>query len=290
MELPIIQIFLASVGCIVLLFWLAIYFKSLKYASLFDNLNEKEFPLKELYCFGYCLLEMTHYSYKNKKDRRMRERLEILYNPQFADYYLRVNYAQKITITSLVMVFAFIMYGFVDDITFLVLILGLAALAYYYFGQLVDEQINKRSDGLMNDFTEVVSKLALLTNAGMILREAWEKIAFTGDTVLYVEMQKTVDDMRNGISDAEAIRRFGIRCMIPEVKKFSATIIQGIEKGNKELSIMLEKQSEEVWNMKKHMAKRKGEQAASKLIVPMMIMFLGILIMIVVPIFANLGV
>lgn len=290
MKLPVIQIVMMSIGCLVLLVWLIIYFKSLKYTSLFDSLEEKDFPLKELYCFGYCMLEMTHYTYKNKNDRKMRERLEILYDPQYADYYLRVNYAQKLTITALVIVVAFIMYGFADDIAFLALVLGLAALVYYYFGQLIDEQINKRSDSLINDFTEVVSKLALLTNAGMILREAWEKIAFTGDTVLYVEMQKTMDDMKNGISDAEAIRRFGIRCMMPEVKKFSATIIQGIEKGNRELSIMLERQSEEVWNMKKHLAKRKGEKAASKLIIPMMIMFLGILIMIVVPIFANLGV
>lgn len=290
MELPITQIVLASIGVIVLLVWLVIYFKSLKYASLFDNLDEKEFPLKELYCFGYCMLEMVHYSYKTQKDRKMRERLEILYDPQYADYYLRVNHAQKLTITALVVVFAFIMYGFADDVAFFVLMLGLAALAYYYFGQLIDESITKRSDSMMNDFTEMVSKLALLTNAGMILRDAWEKIAEAGEGILYDEMQKTVEDMHNGISDAEAIRRFGIRCMMPEVKKFSATIIQGIEKGNRELSTMLENQSEEVWNLKKHLAKRKGEKAASQLIIPMMVMFLGILIMIVVPIFANLGV
>lgn len=290
MALPMAQIVLTSIGCIILIVWLVIYFKSLKYTSLFDNLDEKEFPLKELYCFGYCALEMVHYTYKTQKDRKMREHLEVLYDPQYADYYLRVNHAQKITITALVVVFAFIMYGFADDITFLILILGLAALAYYYFGQLIDERIAKRSDGMMTDFTEVVSKLALLTNAGMILREAWEKIAETGDGVLYAEMQRTVEDMKNGISDAEAIRRFGIRCMMPEIKKFSATIIQGIEKGNRELSIMLEDQSEEVWNLKKHMARRKGEKAASQLIVPMMIMFLGILVIIIVPIFANLGV
>ena len=141
----------------------------------------------------------------------------------------------------------------------------------------------------MKDFSEVVSKLALLTNAGMILREAWELIAGAGQGTFYEEMRLSVDEMHNGISEVEAYRRFGIRCMIPEVKKFSATLIQGTEKGNKELTTMLQEQSAEVWNVRKQNVRREGEKAASKLMLPIFMMFIGILIMVVVPIFTNLG-
>lgn len=73
-------------------------------------------------------------------------------------------------------------------------------------------------------------------------------------------------------------------------KKAVSTMIQGMEKGNKELVKMLSEQSQESWNLKKNIAMRDGEKASSKLLIPMMIMFAGILIMVLIPIFANIGV
>lgn len=42
--------------------------------------------------------------------------------------------------------------------------------------------------------------------------------------------------------------------------------------------------------IKKQNVKRQGEIAANKLMLPIVIMFIGILIMVIIPIFANLGV
>ena len=78
--------------------------------------------------------------------------------------------------------------------------------------------------------------------------------------------------------------------MMPEIKKFSATLIQGIQKGNSELSSMLQNQSAEIWNLRKQNVRRQGEKAASKLMIPIFMMFVGVIIMVVVPIFSNLGV
>ena len=95
--------------------------------------------------------------------------------------------------------------------------------------------------------------------------------------------------MNNGVAEVDAIYGFGMRCMLPEIKKFSSTIIQGLTKGNSELAAMLQDQSKEVWQMKKQLVRREGEKAASKLLIPICIMFVGILIMILVPIFTNIG-
>ena len=96
--------------------------------------------------------------------------------------------------------------------------------------------------------------------------------------------------MNNGVSEIDAIYNFGTRCIIPEIKKFTSTIIQGMTKGNSELTSMLQEQSKEVWQLKKQLVRREGEKAASKLLIPICIMFVGILIMILIPIFTNLGV
>ena len=103
-------------------------------------------------------------------------------------------------------------------------------------------------------------------------------------------MQRCVDEMNNGVSEIDAMFNFGSRCIIPEIKKFTSTIVQGMVKGNSELTAMLQEQSKEVWALKKQNVRRQGEKASAKLLIPMMMMFIGILVMVIIPIFANMGV
>lgn len=288
--LPWNQITIMLTGIAVLLFWLFLFSKSGKYNSLFESLTEKEYPLKELYSTGYAFMELLKYNYKSKRDRKLRQEVAVMYGDKFAEYYLRVIYAQQATFAWLLILCAFITYGFTSEIIIFLVMLMFAALAVYYYGTATSKKIMRRSEEMLVDFSDAISKLALLTNAGMILREAWEQTAKAGKGSLYTEMQKAVEDMNNGISDVEAIRLFGVRCIIPEIKKMAATIIQGLTKGNQELAMMLQEQSKEIWMLRKQNVTRQGEKAASKLLIPMLIMFIGILIMIIVPIFTNLGI
>lgn len=284
------DIIVMAIGCVFLLLWLILFISSAKYKELFASLNEKEYPLKDLYGTGYVVVEIISYKFKSKFDRKLRSELSVLYEEKFVEYYLRVIYSQSITFGMLIFLLSFILYGLSGEILILLICVAMAALAVYYFMTLSHKRIQKRSDELLNDFSEIVSKLALLVNAGMIMKEAWNDVAYAGDTEIYREMKRSCEDMNNGISEAESIRRFGVRCLIPEIKKFASTIIQGIEKGNRELAHMLQTQSDEIWEMKQQRVKRAGAKANTKLMMPMFIMFIGILIMIVVPIFTNLGV
>jgi tight adherence protein C len=236
------------------------------------------------------MLEAIHYDYKSKSDRKLRRDVKILYDEKYAEFFVRVIYAEKVTISSLLFVFAFNMYGLADSMAAVLIFWLFAGVAFYYYGTLVQNKISSRSDEMLSDFSNVVSQLALLTNAGMIMREAWAMVAYNGDSSLYLEMQKSVEAMNNGLSEMEAYHQFGNRCVVPEIKKFTSTIIQGIQKGNKDLSATLEKQSAEVWEAKKQNVIRQGEKANSKLIFPMLMMFMGILIMIIIPIFTNIGI
>lgn len=271
-------------------FWDVLFLKSKKYDSLFENLDKKDFPLKEVYSTGYCLLEIIGYKFTSKHDRKMRQELNVLYGEKYADYYLRVIYSQQVSLAILVFMFSFCMYGFSQQVAVWIVMVGFAGVTFYYFGDITSKKIRKRSEEMLSDFCEVVSELALLTNAGMILHEAWEFVADSDRKgTIYEEMRIAKNDMNNGLPDIEAIRRFGNRCIIPEIRKFTSTLIQGMVKGNDELVIMLQNQSSEVWNAKKQDVRRQGEKAASKLLIPMLFMFVGILIMVIVPIFSSLG-
>ena len=287
--LGLIDWIIIGAGAVSLFLWLIVFFMGRKHNAMFDVLEEKEYPFKEIYGMGYVVLELFKYKYKSKGDRKLRQQLEVLYGEKYSEYYLRVIHSQQITLSFTVFVLAFAFYGLTSEILACVIGLVFAALAYYYFGTTTAKKILKRSDELLHDFSEVVSKLALLTNAGMILREAWQEVAFAGTGVIYTEMQTAVNEMNNGVADIDAIYNFGTRCIIPEIKKFTSTIIQGMTKGNSELTAMMQEQSKEVWQLKKQIVRREGEKAASKLLIPICIMFVGILVMILIPIFTNLG-
>ncbi len=290
MFFSVFDIAVMAVGFIVLGIWLYFYFTGKKYAELFEGLNEEDFRLKDIYFVGYAVLEKFNYNYRSKSDRKLRKEAEVLYGAKYVDYYLRVVHAQQMTFGMTILVFSFIVYGLTSEKALLGLMIGMAGLIYYYFGTMMTKQITERSEIMLSDFSEVISKLALLTNAGMILKEAWEITAYGGESDIYLEMQKAVEDMHNGMAEVDAYHEFGKRCVIPEIKKFSATIIQGVTKGSSELVMMLQTQNKEVWSAKKQSVKRQGEKAGSKLLAPMVVMFVGILVMIMVPIFSNLGI
>ena len=142
---------------------------------------------------------------------------------------------------------------------------------------------------MMNDFSEVVSKLALLVNAGMTLHEAWGEVAVSGKGEIYQEMQASVENMRNGMAEEDAVILFGQQCMVPQIKKFASTIITSLKRGPEDLAQMLTQQSKEVWALKQQIMRRQGEAANAKLLLPIVLTFVGILIMVIVPIFSSMG-
>ena len=261
-----------------------------KYNNMIAPLDSKDFPLCDLYGVGFVLLDLFRHSYVTKAERKRRQQMVLIYGEQHSEYYLRVHAAQRVTYAFLLVVAGFNFYGLANDYLILGVFLLFAFVAYYYSATLPQEKLNKKSALILSDFADVASRLTLLVNAGMIMREAWDKVAYAGNSELYQEMQLTSVNIHNGMSEIDAYTEFGARCLSPEIKKFSSTIVQGLVKGNRELVEMIKQQSSEIWDAKRHRARRQGESAASKLLIPICIMFLGIIIIVIVPIFANLSV
>ena len=90
---------------------------------------------------------------------------------------------------------------------------------------------------LLLDLPQVLSKMALLINSGMVLREAWKKTSETGDRALFQEMRVFNEEVRNGASDYEAFMNFADRCSVKEIRKVISTLMQNMQKGNKELAL-----------------------------------------------------
>lgn len=284
------DILLLAVGTVLGLIFVIAVMASSKYEYLIEPLDPKLFRLKEIYTVGFLLMDISRYKYNSKKDIERKRDLSVIYEAKYADYYLKVCWAQRVSLSYLIFILGFPFTVLAEEKIMILIFAIFAWAAFVRCGDGAKRIIDKRTEDLLSDFPNAISKLALLTNAGMILKEAWEVTAYTGTGPLYDEMKKVIIDMANGYTEIEAYTEFGNRCMIAEIRKFTSTIVQGITKGNRELVLMLRKQSSEVWESRKHQVRQLGAKASSKLLFPICIMFIGILIMLMVPIFANLGV
>ena len=79
------------------------------------------------------------------------------------------------------------------------------------------------------------------------------------------------------MSELEAIKAFSDRCNILEIKKFSTTVLQNLEKGSEGLGGILAEMSNTIWMERSNKVRQMGEAASSKLMIPIMIIFIGIL-------------
>lgn len=255
--------------------------KSSKYDDYIKELDDADFPLKSIYGIGFAWNEGKLFRLRGKIKVMLMKQAKLLYDERYAEYYATVVWAQTLSFTHLFLCAGFILGGAFDTALFTVAGIAFAAVCAYYFMSRMKNILDTRKTECVIELPEIVSTMALLINSGMILKETWEKIAFNKDGTIYDLMKQATVDMKNGVPEVEAIHKFGEKTNSPEVKKFTGALIQGLEKGSAELSIFLAKQSSEMWALKKEVMLQKGEAAASKLLMPIALIFVGILITVI---------
>jgi len=121
------------------------------------------------------------------------------------------------------------------------------------------------------------------------VRRAWDEVANSNTTeALYEEMRVTSKDIQEGMAIDRAMEAFASRCGIKEIRKFSSIYVQAVNRGASESINSMKIMADEAWEQKKQLSKQKGEIAAQKLLVPNMIMFVGIMIVVVVPMIGSM--
>lgn len=149
---------------------------------------------------------------------------------------------------------------------------------------------------LTMDYPEIISKFTLLLNTGMNVKYVWERIikdyeaqkVRTGKRIVYEEMCYAYREMNGGISESEAYERFGRRCKTASYIKFGALLSQNLRKGTKGLTQMLELEAIQAFENRKNQARRLGEEAGTKLLMPMFAMLGIVLVMIIIPAFLTM--
>lgn len=258
-----------------------------KYGKLLGLPEAKAYSLYFLLPLGLYLLDISKYKYNNRYDKKVSKLLTYLYGDKLIVEHIKLFYSYKLTVmlSSLYLLSLFGAGAVRADSTYIMLTLILPAAMFYFLDRELENRLKKKQDSIRADFPDMVSKLVLLVNAGMTMNRAWEKICTETrkDSPLYRELKTTYQQIQGGKPEGEAYEEFARRCKVREISKFVAVVIQNMKKGSGDLVPLLRLQSEECWELRKSRAKQLGEEASAKLLIPMMIMFIGILIIVVLP-------
>lgn len=185
-----------------------------------------------------------------------------------------------------------------DNSASFILLLGClaAGVLYMLMDKELSSKVEKRNREMLIDYPEIINKFTLLVGAGMSLSNAWCKISQdyketrNKKRYAYEEMTITYNELTIGTSEIIAYERFGRRVKLLPYLRFSSLIAQNVRKGSAGLLGLLELEAAEAFEERKELAKRMGEEAGTKLLLPMMIMLLIVLAVIMVPAFMSFGI
>ena len=176
--------------------------------------------------------------------------------------------------------------------------IGAAIIAWSLGSRELEERKEKRKAQLLIDYPDIINKFTLLINAGMSLKQAWfrisedysKEIELSKDNVRYAyeEIRYTVHELKLGIAEQDAYETFGRRCNILPYLRFSTLLCQNLKKGNRGLTELLKKEAVESLRERKEVVIRQGEEASTKLLIPMMILLLIVLLIVMIPVFISL--
>ncbi len=207
--------------------------------------------------------------------------LESLVLPKKIDGFI-INYREKFDYTILIIV----AFG-----------ISLIFLFTYRDKYNVEKEEKNLKKGLILDYPQLITKSLLYIGAGMSIRNALIRIADNynknvRDTktvrILPTKLEKMKMKLVNGISEVVALEELSKEIDDRNYTRFFNILIQNIKNGNKDLKMILEIEMGDALYERKMNAKRLAEEASTKLVLPLMLIFGIIMAVIIIPAFMNM--
>ena len=175
-----------------------------------------------------------------------------------------------------------------------------AVIIWYGRDRDLDNRIKEREKEMLLDYPDIVSRLNLFFFAGMTIRGAFERIASDYEKqrragkkekrFAFEEMLITVREMKGGVPESQAYQNFGIRAGVRRYGKLGTLLSQNLQKGNSGLTAVLESEARDAFEDRKANARKTGEEAGTKLLLPMGIMLLVVMIIVIIPAFLSFSI
>lgn len=143
------------------------------------------------------------------------------------------------------------------------------------------------------EYSNILWQFILLLEAGFTIKSAWNKIISDYDKkkenminakrFVYEQMAYAYRQMELGCSQEKAFEVFSNQMNMKSYSKLMTLFLQNITMGSKRMLEILKTEEQHAFLSRCEQAKRMGEEADTKLLLPMGIMLLNILLLLMVP-------
>ena len=100
----------------------------------------------------------------------------------------------------------------------------------------------------------------------------------------------TCYELDSGVSETVAYEHFGKRCRSIPYMKLSNLLVQNLRKGSNRIQDALRQEARTAFEDRKNMARKLGEEAGTKLLLPMMLMLGIVMVLIMIPAYFSFSV
>ncbi|MBS3680361.1 type II secretion system F family protein [Ornithinibacillus massiliensis] len=218
---------------------------------------------------------------------KIQQKMISLYGNRTALQHTRIYLAQLISIVLITIIGALLFTALAEgDMAIFVTGIFFAILLPYAMIKKLASQEKERKDKILLELPEVVNKLILLINAGETVQQALVRCVTTANdhnSPLIVELTDAVNKMVSNEPFHQVLNDLSKKCGIQEISIFTTTILLNYRKGGNDLILALRELSRDLWEKRKNISKTKGEEASSKLVFPLILIFVAVMIIVGYP-------
>ncbi|MCR4617478.1 MAG: type II secretion system F family protein [Lachnospiraceae bacterium] len=175
----------------------------------------------------------------------------------------------------------------------LIAVFAIAFLIYKMSDKDLRDKLEEKRKVMKDAYPDIIQKYALYTKAGMTLRNAFFKIADSGDkkpNPIYSEMLYTCREIKSGKSEEDGYHEFGQRCGLSEYIRLSAILSQNIKRGSSNFQTRLREELDSARRESLQNLRKLAEEASTKLLLPMVMILMIVMVMILLPAFSGMNI
>ncbi|ANS73540.1 type II secretion protein F [Paenibacillus yonginensis] len=153
-------------------------------------------------------------------------------------------------------------------------------------------KVKRREQDMLIELPELLNKIVLLVGAGETVQQAFRHCLNSQKGAvqpIYQELDKMITEWDNGYSFGQALENFSRRCALQEVASFSTAVMLNYRRGGSDFTMALRELSNTLWEKRKSVSRTRGEQATSKLLLPMLLLFVIVLMLVGTPAFMMMS-
>lgn len=156
----------------------------------------------------------------------------------------------------------------------------------------------KRSQEIQAGYPEFITTLQLYMGAGLTIKNAFlkmgmdykkEKERMGKRSLLYEEILLACYLLANGTPEEKVYQEWGKRCGEMNYRKLSFLLSSHMRQGNDRILQLLTEESVRALEERKSRARKLGEEAGTKMLLPLMLMLVEVMLLILLPAFTGFG-